>query len=87
MVFYFHKITTFTIVLTIQIKYNCHNNRTYVRKKGTCEPMNKKQELIERIEKLTPEQFELLIALYSQQEQEFVRAVPIEHPSFLQPSL
>lgn len=50
-----------------------------------CESMNKKQELIERIEKLTPEQFELLIALYSQQEQEFVRAVPIEPLSFPQP--
>ena len=52
-----------------------------------CETMNKKQELIDRIEKLTPEQFELLIALYSQQEQEFVRAVPIVPPSFPQPSL
>ena len=80
----FHK---FTIVQTILFIYNCHNNRTYVRKKGPCEPMNKKQELIERIEKLSPEQFELLISLYSQQEQEFVQDVPIEHPSFLQPSL
>ena len=49
--------------------------------------MNKKQELIERIEKLTPEQFELLIALYSQQEQEFVPSVPPEPPTFLQPAL
>ena len=37
--------------------------------------MNKKQEIIERIQKLTPEQLELLIALYSQQEQEFVQTV------------
>ena len=35
--------------------------------------MNKKEELIDRIEKLTAEQFELLISLHSQQEQEFVR--------------
>ena len=52
-----------------------------------CETMNKKQELIDRIEKLTPEQFELLIALYSQQEQEFAQVAPIEPLSFPQPSL
>lgn len=45
--------------------------------------MNKKQELIERIEKLTDAQFELLIALYSQQDQEFVQDAPIEHQTFL----
>lgn len=50
-----------------------------------CQAMNKKQELIERIEKLTDEQFELLIALYSQQEQEFVQDALIEHQTFLQP--
>lgn len=49
--------------------------------------MNKKQELIERIEKLTPEQFELLLTLYSLQEQEFVQAVPIGNPSYFQPAL
>ena len=49
--------------------------------------MNKKQELIDRIEKLTPEQFELLIALYSQQEQEFVRASQAAPPSFPQHAL
>ena len=49
--------------------------------------MNKvaKEELIDRIEKLSPEQFELLISLYSQQEQEFVQASQSDHPSFLQP--
>ena len=52
-----------------------------------CESMNKKQELIERIEKLTPEQFELLIALYSQQEQEFAQASQVEPPSFPQLAL
>ena len=49
--------------------------------------MNKKQELINRIEKLTDAQFEMLIALYSQQEQEFVPDVQAERPTFLQPSL
>ena len=49
--------------------------------------MDKKQNLIERIEKLTPEQFELLIALYSQQEQEFALTFQSEPQSFLQPSL
>ena len=48
-----------------------------------CEQMNKAQELIERIEKLTPEQFEQLITLYSQQYQEFVQVSQVEPPSFL----
>ena len=52
-----------------------------------CQAMNKKQELIQRIENLTDEQFELLIALYSQQEQEFAPIVLIEPQTFLQPSL
>ena len=47
--------------------------------------MDKKQDLIERIEKLTDEQFELLIALYSQQEKEFVQDALIEHQTFLRP--
>ena len=50
------------------------------------EIMNKTQELIERIEKLTPEQFEMLIALYSQQEQEFAQASQVEPLSFPQPA-
>ena len=49
--------------------------------------MEKKQDLINRIEKLTDEQFELLIYLYSQQEQESVRVSQFEHPSFSQPSI
>ena len=60
------------------------SEQTYVRKKGTCEPMNKKEELIERINNLSPEQFELLISLYSLQEQESVQAVPVGNPSFFQ---
>ena len=50
-----------------------------------CQTMNKQQELIERIEKLTDEQFELLITLYSQQEKEFVQDAPVEHRTFLRP--
>ena len=48
--------------------------------------MNKRQELITRIEKLTDKQFELLINLYSQQEQEFVRVSQSEHRSSFEPS-
>ena len=48
--------------------------------------MNKKDELIKRIEKLTDKQFELLIALYSQQEQEFVQVSQSDCPSFPQPA-
>ena len=52
-----------------------------------CSTMNnKKEEIIKRIANLTDEQFEMLIALYSQQEQEFVQDGQSEHPSFLQPS-
>ena len=47
-----------------------------------CEIMNKKQELINRIEKLTPEQFELLLTLFSQQEQESVQVVQAGNPSY-----
>ena len=48
--------------------------------------MEKKQDLINRIEKLTDEQFELLIYLYSQQEQESVRVSQFEHRSYSEPS-
>ena len=75
-----------TIVLTICFVYNCHKSKNKCSKRKDCSPMNKRQELIERIDKLTPEQFELLIALYSQQEKEFVQASQFEHPSFLEPS-
>ena len=51
-----------------------------------CETMNKRQELINRIEKLTPKQFELLISLYFQQEQEFVQVEQSDHQTSLQPS-
>ena len=55
-------------------------------KKFQTERMNKKQEIIERIEKLSEEQFELLIALYSQQEQEFVPNARFEPLTFPQPA-
>ena len=55
--------------------------------KGMYKPMDKKQDLINRIEKLTDEQFELLISLYSQQSQEFVQDGQVEHPTFLESSL
>ena len=74
-----------TIVLTIHIIYNCHNQteRMFYIERNV--DMNKKQELIERIQNLTDEQFELFITLYSQQEQESVQVSPIEHQTFLQP--
>ena len=46
----------------------------------------RKQDLINRIEKLTDEQFKLLITLYSQQEQESVQVVQFEHPTLIQSS-
>lgn len=54
--------------------------------KGMCCVMTKKEELIERINMLTDEQFEQLILLYSQQEQESVQDALIDHQTFLQPS-
>jgi hypothetical protein len=48
--------------------------------------MNKKEELIKRIENLTPKQFEMLISLYSQREQESVQVSQPEHPTFLRPA-
>lgn len=61
------------------------NLRTHVLLKGMY-TMNKKDELIERINMLTDEQFEKLILLYSQQEQEFVQVAQVDHQTFLQPS-
>jgi len=51
-----------------------------------CKQMNHKQDLINRIEKLTDKQFDLLINLFSQQEQEFVQDVQFEHLTFSQSS-
>lgn len=51
-----------------------------------CKKMNKRQELIDRIEKLTPEQFEQLIALWIQQEQESAPTSQSDHQTCLQPS-
>ena len=65
--------------------YN-YQNRTIVQERDV-KTMEKKQDLINRIEKLTDKQFELLISLFSQQEQESVRVSPTEHPSFSQPSV
>ena len=48
--------------------------------------MNKKHELIERINKLTDEQFEQLIHLYFREEQESVQDAPADHQTFLQSS-
>ena len=45
--------------------------------------MNKKEEIINRIEKLTEEQFELFIYLYSQQEQESAPTSQVENQTFL----
>ena len=48
--------------------------------------MNKKEEIINRIENLSEEQFELLITLFSQQEQEFVQVAQSGHPTYLLPA-
>lgn len=47
-----------------------------------CAIMNKRQDIIDRIEKLTPEQFETLLTLYSLQEQESAPAVPVGNPTY-----
>ena len=79
-------IVKITIVQTIHYMYNCLEFKgTDVLKKG-CILMNKKEELMQRIEKLSEEQFELLISLFAQQEQEFVRAFQSGHPSSPQSS-
>ena len=61
------------------------NLRTLVLMKGMF-LMNKKDELIERINMLNDEQFEMLILLYSQQEQESVQGAQVDPQTFLQPS-
>lgn len=49
--------------------------------------MNKREEIISRIERLTDEQFELLMSLFARQEQESVQASQVEHQTFLQHAL
>ena len=63
-----------------------HKIRTNVLQERNVLTMNKRQEVINQIEKLTDKQFELLIALFAEQEQESVRASQYQHPSFAQPS-
>ena len=48
--------------------------------------MDKKQELINRLEKLTDKQFELLIGLFNQEEQENVQSLQSARQTFVQPS-
>lgn len=72
-----------TIALTECFMYNL---KIRTRQERDVITMNKKQELIERIEKLTDKQFELLIHLFFQQEQESVRVSQSEHRSFAEPS-
>ena len=51
-----------------------------------CKPMNKrKKDLINRIEKLTDKQFEMLINLFAQQEQESAQGVQAVRQTFLRP--
>lgn len=47
--------------------------------------MTKKQDLINRIEKLTDKQFELLISLFNQEEQEIVQSSKSFHQASLKP--
>ena len=61
------------------------NEYGFKLKKGM-KTMNKKEEIISRIEKLSDKQFELLMALYSQQERESVQVSQSARRSFLQPS-
>ena len=66
--------------------YNCLElNGTDVRRKE-CEKMSKTEELLQRIENLTQEQFDLLIDLYFQQDPKSVPIVQVERQTLLQPS-
>ncbi len=76
-------IVKLTIVQIIDYIYNCHITELMFARKE-CTTMNKKQELIERIEKLTDEQFEMLISLFAQQEQESVQVDQSDRQTFLQ---
>lgn len=58
----------------------------FVKRKDV-EYMDKRKEIIERIELLTDEQFEALIVLWSQQEQEFALSGQAEHQTSPQPAL
>jgi hypothetical protein len=49
--------------------------------------MDKRKAIIERIELLTDEQFEALIVLWSQQEQEFALSGQVERQTSPQPAL
>ena len=60
--------------------------RTLVLQERNVLTMNKRQDLINRIEKLTDKQFELLINLFSQQEPESVPVSQPEHRSSFQSS-
>lgn len=51
-----------------------------------CEIMSKTEILLNRIENLTDEQFELLVTLWIQQEQEFAQVLPTDPQTYLQPS-
>jgi hypothetical protein len=74
-----------TIVQTIYTMYNCLEIEGMDGQRKDCEIMNKKEELIKRIENLTPKQFELLVTLFAQQEQESVQVSQSDHLSLLQP--
>ena len=66
--------------------YNYRKSEHLFYKKGMYKQMKKKQDLINRIEKLTDKQFELLINLFSQQEQESVPVSQSEHRTSFQSS-
>ena len=75
-----------TIVQIIHCIYNCLEFKGTSVLRKDCEIMSKKEEVINRIEKLTDKQFELLINLFFQQEQEFVRADQSDRQTFVQPA-
>ena len=79
------EITTIAPIRHIMYDYS-HIRTNVLGKRKENFNMSKKEEIINRIAALTDKQFEMLIALYSQQGQEFVQDGQSEHPSFLQPS-
>lgn len=66
--------------------YNNYHKSEQQFYRKECITMNKKQDLINRIEKLTDRQIELLIHLFSQQEQESAQASQSESQTSSQSS-
>ena len=80
---YIHKMKTLPLFKQFKFTIIVITTERVFEKKGKY-TMTKQEELIDRLKNLTPEQLDKVIALYSQQEQEFAQAVPIGNPTSFQ---